>query len=94
MVEVFVAGGGGYFLLQLVDGAGCGDGADVATVRADEKILMAAGDEQSEVSCTLMQAEAAHDAFVRELLQEAEDCGSVAESFEIRVLSQRRECHR
>ena len=77
MVEILEAGFLADLFLELMDGAGGGDGFDAAAVGADEVVAMDSGDEEGEVGCALVEAEAADHSFISEALEEAEDGGFI-----------------
>lgn len=78
MVEVYEAGFLADFFFEFVDGAGGIDGFDAAAVGADEVVAVDAGNEEGEVGCSFVEAEAADHSFVAEALEEAENGGFVA----------------
>lgn len=94
VVEVFEARFLADFLFEFVDGAGSLDGGNRSAVGADQVIAMLARHEEGEVSGALVEAEAAHESFVGEFLEEAENRGLVAEVTQARGIGQLAESHR
>lgn len=78
MIEILESGVALDFLLKFVNGTGGLDGLDGAAVGADEVVSVDSGNEESEVSSSLVETEPTDHSFITEALEETKDSGLVA----------------
>jgi hypothetical protein len=93
VVEVLEAGLIADFLLKGMDRAGGVDWRDRPTIGADEIVPVLSGDDEGEVSCAFVEAEAADEAVIGETVQKAIDGGLVTLGGKTRRIGQLGEHH-